>query len=285
MVRAYNDWLAEYAGHEPARLGGIALVPNRGVDDAVAEIRRVAALPGIVGLLLGNYPHGDPDLAPEDDAVWEAVVESGMAAHVHVKLIDEMPEDIYAPGRITQGRAAGDLRFLQAPAIMVQLLNGGVFERFPELHVVFAEVDAGWVPYVEEQLDNRFRRRAVGPDGPPAAPAQRGARRALLVHLHHRHLRRAQPPRHRGRAAHVVERLPPLGGGLARLLAHDRRLHGRRARRRAPRHPRRERPAPVPLRGALTRCGGLVAVEEGRPVDAGFGPPGTTGSGPRRARW
>jgi predicted TIM-barrel fold metal-dependent hydrolase len=26
-----------------------------------------------------------------------------------------------------------------------------------------AEVDAGWVPYVKEQLDNRFRRRAHGP--------------------------------------------------------------------------------------------------------------------------
>jgi predicted TIM-barrel fold metal-dependent hydrolase len=161
MVRAYNDWLAEYASYEPSRLGGIALVPNRGIEDAVAEIRRVASMPGIAGLLIGNYPHGDPDLSPKDDPVWEAAVESGLRPHIHVKLVDEMPEDIYAPGKITQGRAAGDLRFLQAPAIMVQFLNSGVFDRIPDLEVVFVEVDAGWVPYVAEQMDNRFRRRAT----------------------------------------------------------------------------------------------------------------------------
>jgi predicted TIM-barrel fold metal-dependent hydrolase len=163
MVQAYNDWIAEYASYDPSRLGGMAIVPNRGVEQAVAEIRRVSALPGIAGLLIGNYPHGDPDLSPEDDPVWEAVVESGMAAHIHVKLVNEMPEDIYAPGKVTQGRAAADLRFLQAPAIMSQFLSSGVLDRIPDFQLVFVEVDAGWVPYVKEQLDNRFRRRAVDP--------------------------------------------------------------------------------------------------------------------------
>jgi predicted TIM-barrel fold metal-dependent hydrolase len=164
MVQAYNDWLAEYASHDTRRLGGVALIPNRGVEQAVAEIRRVASLPGIVGLLVGCYPHGDKDLAPEDDVVWEAALEVGLPLHVHVSLEDSYPEDIYAPGRMSEGRAKGDLRFLNAPAIMVQFLNSGVFDRLPELHVVFVEVDAGWVPYVKEQLDNRFRRRAVGPE-------------------------------------------------------------------------------------------------------------------------
>ena len=58
--------------------------------------------------------------------------------------------------------AAADLRFLGAPQRMVQMLNGGVFERVPDLRVVLAEVDAGWVPYVKEQLDNRTLRRHSG---------------------------------------------------------------------------------------------------------------------------
>ena len=163
MVQAYNDWLAEYASCEPTRLGGIALIPNRGIEQAVSEIRRVATQPGIAGLLIGCFPHGDTDLVPEDDPVWEAAIETGLPLHVHVKLVNEYPQDIYAPGRITQGRSEGDLRFLQAPVLMVQFLNAGVLERMPELKLVFAEVDAGWVPYVKEQLDNRFRRRATGP--------------------------------------------------------------------------------------------------------------------------
>lgn len=170
MVRAYNDWLAEYAGHDPSRLGGIALIPNRGIDMAVDEIKRVATMPGIAGLLIGCYPHGDKDLSPEDDPVWAAAIEARLPLHIHVKLIDEFPKDIYAPGVMSMGRAEGDLRFLQSPTLMVQFLNSGVLDRLPELQLVFAEVDAGWVPYVKEQLDNRFRRRTAGAE----------ARRAML---------------------------------------------------------------------------------------------------------
>jgi predicted TIM-barrel fold metal-dependent hydrolase len=164
MVRAYNDWLSEYASHDPSRLGGVALIPNRGVDQAIDEIRRVARMPGIVGLLIGCFPHGDTAISPDDDPVWAAAVDAGLPLHVHVKLVDEYPEDIYAPDRISLSFAARDLRFLEAPAVMVQFLNSGVLDRVPGMKVVFVEVDAGWVPYVREQLDNRFRRRAHGPD-------------------------------------------------------------------------------------------------------------------------
>jgi predicted TIM-barrel fold metal-dependent hydrolase len=33
-----------------------------------------------------------------------------------------------------------------------------MFDRFPELQVVFAEVDSGWVPYFKEQIDGNFLR-------------------------------------------------------------------------------------------------------------------------------
>jgi predicted TIM-barrel fold metal-dependent hydrolase len=134
------------------------------VEQAVAEIERVAGRPGVVGALLGLFPHGDKDLSTADDVVWQALVAAGLPAHIHVKLVDEPPQDMYSPDRITAGRAAGDLRFLEAPTIMVQFLNSGVFNRVPGLEIVMAEVDAGWVPYVKEQLDNRFRRRATARD-------------------------------------------------------------------------------------------------------------------------
>jgi predicted TIM-barrel fold metal-dependent hydrolase len=164
MIQAYNDWLIDYCSHDPSRLGAIVLLPNRGVDQAVAEIERVAAQTSVVGALVGCYPHGDKDLDVEDDKVWQALVDAGLPLHIHVKLVDDAPQDVYAPGRITAGRAAGDLRFLDAPAIMVQFLNSGVFDRVPDLDIAMVEVDAGWVPYVKEQMDNRFRRRATSRD-------------------------------------------------------------------------------------------------------------------------
>jgi uncharacterized protein len=162
MVQAYNDWLSEYCEHDPSRLGGIMLVPNRGVADAVREIQRVADRPGIVGCLIGCYPHGDLNLAEEDDPVWQEIAGRGMPLHIHVALVNEYPRDIYAPGAITEGLVMGYLRFRDVPGRMLQFLEGGVFNRFPELNIVLAEVDAGWVPYVKEQVDNRVLRREYG---------------------------------------------------------------------------------------------------------------------------
>jgi predicted TIM-barrel fold metal-dependent hydrolase len=162
MVQAYNDWLSEYCEHDPSRLGGIMLVPNRGVADAVREIQRVADRPGIVGCLIGCYPHGDLNLAEEDDPVWQEIAGRGLPLHIHVALVNEYPRDIYASGAITEGLVMGYLRFRDVPGRMLQFLEGGVFNRFPDLKIVLAEVDAGWVPYVKEQVDNRVLRREYG---------------------------------------------------------------------------------------------------------------------------
>lgn len=162
MVQAYNDWLSEYCEHDPSRLGGLMLVPNRGVDDAVREIQRVADRPGIVGCLIGCYPHGDLNLSAADDPVWNEIAGRGMPLHIHVALVNEYPRDIYAAGVITEGLVMGYLRFRDVPGRMLQFLEGGVFDRFPDLTIVLAEVDAGWVPYVKEQVDNRVLRREHG---------------------------------------------------------------------------------------------------------------------------
>jgi predicted TIM-barrel fold metal-dependent hydrolase len=154
-VRAYNDWLSEYCAHAPDRLAGIALVPNRGVGQAVAEVERVAALPGIVGGVIGCYPHGDLDLAVEDDAVWHALVDVGFPLHIHVGMSDGLPN-------FQSSKLPGDVRFYDAPKRILQFIWSGALDRVPELEIVVAEVDAGWIPYFKEQVDDRFRRLGRG---------------------------------------------------------------------------------------------------------------------------
>jgi predicted TIM-barrel fold metal-dependent hydrolase len=162
LVQAYNDWLSEYCEHDPSRLGGIMLVPNRGVEDAVKEIQRVIDRPGIVGGLIGCYPHGDLNLSEEDEPVWQEIAGRNVPLHIHVALVNEYPRDIYAPGLITEGLVQGYLRFRDAPGRMLQFIEAKVFDRVPDLAIVLAEVDAGWVPYVKEQVDNRVLRREYG---------------------------------------------------------------------------------------------------------------------------
>ncbi len=151
MVRAYNDWLSEYVEYAPARFGGLAMLPNRGVGEAVAEIDRVWGRPGIRGFLMTAYPNGSLEPTADDDKVWGALTERSAALNIHVSLTLTMPAAHRSP-------LPGYGRFFDAPNRIVQMIFAGIFDRFPSLQVVFAEVDSGWVPYFKEQIDGNFLR-------------------------------------------------------------------------------------------------------------------------------
>ena len=68
MIRAYNDWLSDYAATNSKRLKGVALLPIFGVAEAVAEYERALALPGITGAVMSCYPHGTEEIDSEDDS-------------------------------------------------------------------------------------------------------------------------------------------------------------------------------------------------------------------------
>ena len=151
LVQAYNDWLSEYVAHEPSRFAGLALLPNRGAGTAIAEIERVADRPGVRGVVMGCYPNGTLEVTPEDDAVFACVAERGIPLSIHVSLTQGMPS-------AHRSALPGYGRFFDAPNRIVQLIFAGVFDRFPNLNVVVAEVDCGWVPYFKEQIDNNYLR-------------------------------------------------------------------------------------------------------------------------------
>ncbi|MDA8047834.1 MAG: amidohydrolase family protein [Actinomycetota bacterium] len=151
MVRAYNDWLSEFVSHAPERFGGLVMLPNRGVEEAVAEIQRVMDRPGIRGVVMGCYPNGTLSLEPEDDKVWGLLAERGIPLGIHVSLTQSMPG-------AHRAKLPGYGRFFDAPNRMIEMIFSGMFDRFPDLVVVFAEVDFGWVPYVREQIDNNYHR-------------------------------------------------------------------------------------------------------------------------------
>lgn len=151
MVRAYNDWLAEYVSAAPERLFGMCLLPAVGVDEAIAEMQRCMQLPGMIGPTISNYPHGDTTLKPEDDRLWAAIMEAGVPLNIHVGLTDQMPT-------LHKSKVHGDMRAGDAMHRMQEFMFNGVLDRYPGFKVIFTEVDCGWVPFYKEQTDNRFHR-------------------------------------------------------------------------------------------------------------------------------
>jgi predicted TIM-barrel fold metal-dependent hydrolase len=151
MVRAYNDWISEFAGYAPERFGGLAMLPNVGVDAALSEIDRVLERKGVRGVVMGRYPNGSLEIMPEDEKVFGALAERGVPLSIHVSLAAGMPASHRA-------KLPGYGRFYDAPNRMIELVFSGLFDRYPSLNVFFAEVDFGWLPYVKEQIDNNYQR-------------------------------------------------------------------------------------------------------------------------------
>lgn len=170
MARAYNDWVSEYCSHDAERLFGVAIMPFTGADDAVAELRRVRALPGVRGAMLLQFPSGEKWLTPNDDPFWPAAEEVGMPIVAHhnfggIGSPTPMPglNVLELAGDTDRAHFAWlltcDLPLPTLPiATILQIMLSGTLDRHPGLRFHFAETGIGWLPYWLEQMEDRYDR-------------------------------------------------------------------------------------------------------------------------------
>jgi predicted TIM-barrel fold metal-dependent hydrolase len=169
VISGYNEWLAEeYCAVAPERLIGLGMIPASGVDDAIKELRHCADL-GLKGVQLATLPSRQPHPTAEDDRFWETALELGMALTVHDKFNASMalagPPFVYPrqdPDPVLQAKNEhrGPLEVMTKHGLKVcdgtsvwQLVLSGVFDRFPELQIFFAETRLGWIPFWLEEAD------------------------------------------------------------------------------------------------------------------------------------
>jgi predicted TIM-barrel fold metal-dependent hydrolase len=163
VVRAYNDFIAEeYAAHAPDRFFPIGAIPMAGVQFAIEEMQRCASL-GLKGVMLSAFPSGKGYPSSEDDAFWQEAITMKMPLTVHVDLDRSGPRDgpmiQYAKQGSRADIAQQVARFAQRGAVnAVQMICGGVFDRFPDLRILMAENQIGWVPTFMTVADERYDR-------------------------------------------------------------------------------------------------------------------------------
>jgi predicted TIM-barrel fold metal-dependent hydrolase len=107
------------------------------------------------GAMIGQYPHGGEVISREDDGLWAAMASAGIPLSLHVAFALEAQRDT------SKMKLTGSLRFFDAPIRATQFIESGVFDRFPDFHLVLVEVDSSWLPYMWEQMDDRFKRTAA----------------------------------------------------------------------------------------------------------------------------
>ncbi len=122
----------------PGRFIGAAHVHPLGGADAMAELRRCADDLGFPGVVITSEFDGVGLDAPELDPFWAEAARLGLYVFVHpaLKLTHSRQFDAYDLARAV-GR---EFSLVQAT---VRLINGGVFDRHPDLTVQMAHLGGG----------------------------------------------------------------------------------------------------------------------------------------------
>jgi len=157
-VQAYNNWLAEeFVKVAPDRLIGLAAMPALNVDAAIKEMERCLKL-GMRGVWLNTMPSVGPTIRPDDDPFWDACQRLGVPVHFHVRMMRKVQKP--KPKGVRGDDLTGLATVGAADMIidMSEIITSGVHDRFPNLTWVAVETGSGWIPYVLEQLDDRWWR-------------------------------------------------------------------------------------------------------------------------------
>ncbi len=163
VVRAvferHNDWVVDYCAVAPERLIGIGCLPIPDVQAALREMQR-AARRGVRGFMIPA--HVSPDLPychADYDPFWAAAQDMDLPLTMHIfvgtSFDGGMPTHWGTPGGTIKGYT---LAFTTAANTMIDLICGGVVERFPRLKLVISEFETGWLAHILSRLDHAIYR-------------------------------------------------------------------------------------------------------------------------------
>jgi aminocarboxymuconate-semialdehyde decarboxylase len=150
LTRDVNDEFADAVKGSEGRLRMFASLPLPDVDQALAELERVADLPGVLGIVLCSNLDGmmldDERLAP----VYEELSRRGTTVFVH----GNVPCSTEGLREYAMALAMG---FMADPLVSIgRLVYSGTIDRYPGIDWLFTHL-GGTVPFVLPRYDNYFK--------------------------------------------------------------------------------------------------------------------------------
>jgi predicted TIM-barrel fold metal-dependent hydrolase len=169
VVQGFNDFFAEEnCAVDRDRLIGMAVLPNVGVAEDIAEMERCKRL-GFKGAWLTTFPSGKSFPSPEEDHFWAAALDLEMPLVIHTGFptkVGSRETPLFNYPKEPQGEQRPPTDFIQRFARQAphhsgsvevsQLIVAGVFDRFAKLQIYWAENNVGWLPYFGEQIDKEY---------------------------------------------------------------------------------------------------------------------------------
>jgi predicted TIM-barrel fold metal-dependent hydrolase len=155
LHRAYNDWLAEFCRHNPERLKGVAAVPMVAPEEAARELERCVTQLGFVGAMAHTR---NPDRTVGDscyDDLYSCAQQYDVPVSFHASGSEIRPDSRF--DTFLAEHTLGHTHEQMCSAI--NLVYGGVLERFPRLRVGFLEGMVGWIPMLADRMDEEYEHR------------------------------------------------------------------------------------------------------------------------------
>jgi len=157
---AYNRWAADFCSESPRRLLAVASVPLQDPALAVEEMHHAKKL-GLAGVMIRPTPYGGRRLNdPAYDGFWAAAQDLDFPVSVHgsfaIGTIPSVADDRYPNKELFFSHII--CHPLEQQMASMDILCGGVCERFPGVRVAFLESGAGWLLYWLGRLDNHFEK-------------------------------------------------------------------------------------------------------------------------------
>jgi predicted TIM-barrel fold metal-dependent hydrolase len=154
VVRAYNDFLADFCKKRPGRFAGIGCLAGS-PQEAAAEVLRCGKL-GLHGAELSLEHDMVPLWHEQWEPVWQAGAETGIPIHLHSIGGRIDPRWQNSGQRYFRLMAASKTTAFQIGMLEVlgEVIWSGALERYPALRVVLGESGIGWLPYALERMDS-----------------------------------------------------------------------------------------------------------------------------------
>jgi len=159
--RAYNNWLYDYIQEaDPKRMFGAAALSPHDVETAIAEARRAVKDLGFKAVFLrpnmyNNRPWHDSHYDPLWDTIQDLNVPVGFHETTGSRMpatgADRFPDDL--------GIAHIATHSVEQMMACMDIIMGGVMERFPRLQFGFLEGQCGWLPFWLDRMDDHYEWR------------------------------------------------------------------------------------------------------------------------------
>lgn len=158
---AFNDWAGEYCSYAPNRLKGLGLCDVTDPATAVRHLEQIKSV-GLSGALIASSPEDErPYFLDDYEPVWSAAEELELPLTMHILTGAKGKGSMKYSQTQPNGKPSPESRIHYVTRVVVEvqaslghIIAAGVFDRHPDLKLVLAETDVGWLPHFIYRMDH-----------------------------------------------------------------------------------------------------------------------------------